>query len=182
MGKRVGSIAVFAAMVAGLVVTVACGGGGGGGNVTPPNGALVVLPGSPSVPVGQSVQFSAYLGDTVTSSTWTASDGTISSTGLFEAPSSPGSVTITATAGSNGGTTTVQVVAAQPITVSPSALTIPAGGFQSFTASTPGVTWSVNGGIGNCLAPAPGATSSATDSSTRTETTKRRLRLQTAVR
>ncbi len=158
MGKRVRSIAVFAAMVAGLVVTVACGGGGGGGHVTPPNGALVVLPGSPSVPVGQSVQFTAYLGDTATSSTWTASGGTISSTGLFAAPSSPGSVTITATAGSNGGTTTVQVVAAQPITVSPSALTIPAGGLQTFTASAAGVTWSVNGGIGNCLAPSPGAT------------------------
>jgi hypothetical protein len=67
-------------------------------------------------------------------------------------------VTITATAGSNGGTTTVQVVAAQPVTVSPSALTIPAGGLQTFTPTAPNVTWSVNGGIGNCLAPSPGAT------------------------
>jgi Bacterial Ig-like domain (group 2) len=157
MGKRVRFLGLLAA-VAGLFSLVACGGGGGGGSTKPVNGALVVLPGSPSIPVGQSVQFTAYLGDTATSSTWTASGGTISSTGLFEAPSSPGSITITATAGSNGGTTSVQVVAAQPITVTPAALTIPAGGLQTFSSTATGVTWSVNGGIGNCLAPSPGAT------------------------
>ena len=157
MRKRVRSIAFVAALF-GMVLLVACGGGGGGGHTTPVNGALTILPGSPSVPVGQSVQFTAYLDNTATSSTWTASDGTVSSSGLFTAPSSPGSVTLTATAGSNGGTTTVQVVAAQPITVSPSALTIPAGGSQSFTASSDAVSWSVNNGVGNCLAPAPGFT------------------------
>jgi hypothetical protein len=155
MRKRVRSIAFVAAMF-GMVLLVACGGGGGGGHTTPVNGALTILPGSPSVPVGQSVQFTAYLDNTATSSSWTASAGTVSSTGLFTAPSSPGSVTLTATAGSNGGTTTVQVVAAQPITVLPSALTIPAGGLQPFTASTVAVSWSVNNGVGNCLAPAPG--------------------------
>ncbi len=85
-------------------------------------------------------------------------DGNISSSGEFTAPSAPETVTITAVAGSNGGTTTVQVVAAQPITVTPSALTIPAGGLQTFSTTATGVTWSVNGGIGNCLAPSPGAT------------------------
>jgi hypothetical protein len=157
MRKRVRSIAFVAAMF-GMVLLVACGGGGGGGHTTPVNGALTILPGSPSVPIGQSVQFTAYLDNTATSSSWTASGGTVSSSGLFTAPSSPGSVTLTATAGSNGGTTTVQVVAAQPITVSPSALTIPAGGLQSFTASSDAVTWSVNNGVGNCLTPAPGFT------------------------
>jgi hypothetical protein len=157
MGKQARSFGFLVFAVAGILAMVGCG-GGGGHNVTPVNGALVVLPGSPSIPVGQSVQFTAYLQNTPTSSTWTASDGTISSSGEFVAPSSPGAVTITATAGSNGGSTTVQVVAAQPVAVSPSALTIPAGGIQTFTTTATGVTWSVNGGIGNCLAPSPGAT------------------------
>ena len=74
MRKRVRSIAFVAAMF-GMVLLVACGGGGGGGHTTPVNGALTILPGSPSVPVGQSVQFTAYLDNTATSSSWTASAG-----------------------------------------------------------------------------------------------------------
>ncbi len=157
MRKSMRLLVVLAGMVVGLVTLNACGGGGGGGN-KPVNGALVILPGSTSVPVGQTVQFTAFLGNTATSSTWTASAGTIDSSGNFTAPSSPTSVTITAVAGSNGGTATVAVVAAQPITVTPSVLLIPAGGLQSFSASMPGVTWTVNGGVGNCLSPAPNAT------------------------
>ena len=156
------SVALTLSALASLAVMMACGGGsnsgGGGGGTKPPNGALVVLPGSPSIPVGESIQFTAYLQNAATTSTWTASSGTIDGTGLFQAPSSPGTVTITATAGSNGGTTSVQVVAAQPISVTPAALTIPAGGIQTFTSPGNTVSWSVNGGVGNCLAPSPGAT------------------------
>lgn len=157
MRNRLRLFAVMASLIAGLVTLNACGGGSSGGT-KPVNGALVILPGSASVPVGQSVQFTAFLGDTATSSTWTASAGTIDSSGNFTAPSSPTSVTITAVAGSNGGTSTVSVVAAQPITVTPSVPLIPAGGLQTFTSSTPGVSWTVNGGVGNCLTPAPNAT------------------------
>jgi hypothetical protein len=159
---KAGKVALAFSALAVLAVMSACGSGGsssgGGGGTKPPNGALVVLPGSPSVPVGESIQFTAYLQNAATSSTWTASTGTIDSTGLFQAPATPGTVTITAAAGSNGGTTSVQVVAAQPISVTPAALTIPAGGIQTFTSPGNAVTWSVNGGIGNCLAPSPGAT------------------------
>jgi hypothetical protein len=153
----------FVVALAGLAALVACGGGsssGGGGTTPPPppvNGALTILPGSTSVPVGQAVQFTAYQGDTAQTPTWTATSGTISSSGLFTAPTTAGTATITAVSGKNGGTTTLQIVAAQPITVSPSALTIPAGGVQAFTASSTGVTWSVNNGVGNCLSPSPGA-------------------------
>jgi hypothetical protein len=158
----VANVAVAFSALACRAVMSACGGGsnsgGGGGGTKPPNGALVVLPGSPSIPVGESIQFTAYLQNAATTSTWTASTGTIDGTGLFQAPSSPGTVTITATAGSNGGTTSVQVVAAQPISVTPAALTIPAGGIQTFTSPGNTVSWSVNGGVGNCLAPSPGAT------------------------
>jgi hypothetical protein len=159
---KVAKVALTFSALASLALMMACGGGGsnsgGGGGTKPPNGALVILPGSPSIPVGESIQFTAYLQNAATTSTWTASSGTIDGTGLFQAPSTPGTVTINATAGSNGGTTSVQVVAAQPISVSPAALTIPAGGIQTFTSPGNAVIWSVNGGVGNCLAPSPGAT------------------------
>jgi len=135
----------------------ACSSGGGGGN-HPTINDLVVLPGSSSVPVSQTAQFSAFLNGASTSVTWTASGGTISGTGVFTAPTAPGSVTITATSGSNTGTATVSVVAAQTLVVNPAALTIPAGGPQSFTATpSAGVTWTVNGvASGDCVAPPVG--------------------------
>ena len=83
----------------------------------------------------------------------------ISATGLFTAPTAAGAVTITATSGSNTGTTTVTVVAAPALVVNPAALTIPAGGLQSFTATpSAGVIWSVNGTTsGDCVAPPVGS-------------------------
>src|ERR1700683_1267517 len=135
----------------------ACSSGGGGGN-HPTINDLVVLPGSSSVPVSQTAQFSAFLNGASTSVTWTASGGTIDGTGVFTAPTAPASVTITATSGSNTGTATVSVVAAQTLVVNPAALTIPAGGLQSFTATpSAGVVWSVNGtAFGDCVAPPVG--------------------------
>ena len=120
MRKKVGLIALVAVAMASSMILTACGGGGGGGN-HPTTNDLVIVPGSASIPVSQSGQFAAYLAGVGQSAAWTASGGTIDNTGLFMAPSSPGSVTITATAGSNAGTTTVQVVAAQPVAVSPAA-------------------------------------------------------------
>ncbi|MGC2704123.1 MAG: Ig-like domain-containing protein, partial [Candidatus Acidiferrales bacterium] len=129
MRKNIGLFALVAVAMAGSMILTACGGGGGG---TPPTtNDLVIVPGSASVPVSQSGQFSAYLAGVRQSATWTASGGTIDNTGLFMAPSAPGSVTITATSGSNTGTTTVQVVAAQPVAVSPAVLTVPAGATQT---------------------------------------------------
>ncbi|MGC2725673.1 MAG: hypothetical protein WA224_17050, partial [Candidatus Acidiferrales bacterium] len=125
------------------------------GGKPPTTNDLVIAPGAASIPVSQSGQFTAFLAGVGQSATWTASGGTIDNTGLFMAPSAPGSVTITATAGSNSGTTTVQVVAAQPVAVSPAALTVPAGATQTFTATpAAGVTWSVAGlPGGDCVSP-----------------------------
>jgi hypothetical protein len=135
----------------------ACGGGGGGSHSMIND--LVVVPGASSVPVSQTAQFTAFLNGASTTATWTASSGTIDGTGLFTAPTAPASVTITATSGSNTGTTTVMVVAAQTLVVNPAALTIPAGGLQSFTATpSAGVTWTVNGvAFGDCIAPPIGS-------------------------
>lgn len=154
MRKNIGLYALLAVAMAGSMILAACG-GGGGGTPPPPTNDLVIVPGSASIPVSQSGQFSAFLAGAAQSATWTASGGTIDNTGLFMAPSAPGSVTITATAGSNTGTTTVQVVAAQPVAVSPAALTLPAGATQTFTATpAAGVTWSVAGlPGGDCVSP-----------------------------
>ncbi len=156
MRKRIQFFTLLAIAVAGMFTLSACGGGGGS---HPTINDLTVLPGSISIGVSQTAQFSAFLNGASTSVTWTASGGTIDGTGLFTAPSSPGGVTITATSGSNTGTTSVTVVAAQTLVVNPAALTIPAGGVQSFAATpSAGVTWSVNGiAFGDCVAPLVGS-------------------------
>jgi hypothetical protein len=158
MRKSIHLFALLVIVFAGMFTLSACSSGGGGGN-HPTINDLVVLPGSSSVPVSQTAQFSAFLNGASTSVTWTASSGTISGTGLFTAPTAAASVTITATSGSNTGTATVSVVAAQTLAVSPAALTIPAGGLQSFTATpSAGVTWSVDGvAFGDCVAPPIGS-------------------------
>ncbi len=153
MRKNMGIFVLVAVAIAGALTLTACGGGGSGNH--PTTNDLVILPGSASIPVSQAGQFTAYLAGVSQSATWTASGGTITSSGMFTAPSSPGNVTLTATSGSNSGTTTVQVVAAQPVAVSPAALTVSAGGTQTFTATpAAGVTWSVAGlAGGDCVAP-----------------------------
>jgi hypothetical protein len=159
MRKRIHFFTLMALVVAGMFTLSACGSGGGGGN-HPTINDLVVLPGSTSIGVSQTALFSAFLNGASTSVTWTASGGTIDGTGLFTAPSSAGAVTITATSGQNTGTSTVNVVAAPALVVNPAALTIPAGGMQSFAATpSAGVIWSVNGiTSGDCIAPPVGFT------------------------
>jgi hypothetical protein len=143
MRKRIQFFTLLVIVVAGMFTLSACGGGGGGSH--PTINDLVVLPGSSSIGVSQTAQFSAFLGGASASVTWSASGGTIDGTGLFTAPTAPGSVTITATSGQNTGTSTVTVVAAPALVVNPAALTIPAGGLQSFAATpSAGVIWSVN--------------------------------------
>src|SRR5271156_2368393 len=140
-----------------MLTLSACGGGGGS---SPTVNDLVIIPGSTSVAVSQTAQFSAFLNGAGATVTWTASGGTIDGTGLFTAPSSAASVTITATAGSNTGTATVNVTGPAPaLVVNPAALAIPAGGLQPFTATpSAGVTWTVNGiAFGDCVAPPVGS-------------------------
>jgi hypothetical protein len=158
MRKNIRFFTLLAIAVVAMFTLSACSSGGGGGN-HPTVNDLVVLPGSSNVPVSQMAQFTAFLNGASTSVTWTASGGTIDGTGVFTAPTAPGNVTITATSGSNTGTATVSVVAAQTLVVNPAALTILAGGLQSFTATpSAGVVWSVNGtAFGDCVAPPVGS-------------------------
>lgn len=158
MRKNMRNFAVAFAL-AGLLLTITGCGSGSGSGPTPVND-FVIVPGTASVPVGQMGQFTAFLNGVSTTATWTTTGGTIDANGVLTAPAMPTSVTVTATSGSNTGSTTVQIVAAQTLAVNPAALAIPAGGIQTFTATpSAGVAWSVNGlAGGDCVAPRPSAT------------------------
>lgn len=147
--RKFGLVILSVAAVIAFVGLSACGSGGGGS--TPTVNDLTILPGTVSVPQGGTAQFSAFLNGAAVSATWQASAGTITSGGLFTAPMSSNGVQITATSGSNSGTLTVNIVAAQTLTVGPAAIALPAGQVFTFTATGGNnpVTWSVsapNGG------------------------------------
>jgi hypothetical protein len=153
MNRKIQLLSLLAMAVAGVFALAGCG-SGGGQTTPPPNGALVVVPGSPSVPAGGTVQFSAFVNDASTAASWAASGGSINSSGFFTAPASTGAVTVTGTAGSNSGTATVNVVAAQAVAVNPAAIAIPAGGTVNFAATENGnaitPTFSVSSSSASC--------------------------------
>jgi hypothetical protein len=156
---------LLAAALASVLTLTSCGGGGGGGATTPTNGntvlAVTVYPGSASVPINGTVQFTAFLPSAPTTTfTWAVSGGgTInSSTGVYKAPASipsPATVTVTATPAANtslSGRATINLTAAQGVLVSPAGLAVRAGRIETFTATVNGAAvapgWEVNGVAG----------------------------------
>ena len=135
---------------------------------TPPTTiAVSIAPATVTVAVGKTQPFTASItGTSNTAATWSvaggASNGTITSTGLYMAPTAvpnPAQVTVTATSqadSTKSASATVTVTAVSPVdsvSVSPSAVTVPDFGTQQFTASlngspTTAVTWQVNGVVG----------------------------------
>jgi hypothetical protein len=114
---------------------------------------LTVSPSSATLGFGQAQQFTANA-----SVTWdvdgiaggNATVGTISTGGLYTAPGTAGTHTITATDSSNPPRTahaTVTVQAAPALAVSPSSATLNFGQTQQFTANK-AVTWAVDGVAG----------------------------------
>ncbi|HEY3740651.1 MAG TPA: DUF1800 family protein [Bryobacteraceae bacterium] len=114
-----------------------------------PSSGITVTPATSNVTLGGTQQFTAT---GQTGVTWTASAGSISTTGLFTAPAtmpSSSTVTITATGTSNQkGTATVTLVApAAPIMVTPSTANVTLGSTQQFTATgQTSVTWTASAG------------------------------------
>jgi hypothetical protein len=103
--------------------------------------AFTVSPTTASVSEGATQQFTASLG-----ATWGASCGSVDGTGLFTAPLTPGSCTVTATStdGSNrtaSGTATVT----SPISITPASATTAVGLTQQFSANA-AVNWSASCG------------------------------------
>ena len=147
-----------------LAVAMACGGGGGGGTSTPPASitSVSVSPTTASLSTGATQQFTASVTGTGSYSsavTWSASGGTVSSSGLYTAPGTAGTYTVTATSQQDGtkaaGATVAVTVPATitGVTVSPTAASLTTGATQQFTASVTGtgsyssaVTWSASGG------------------------------------
>ncbi len=99
-----------------------------------------VSPTSATVTENATKQFSAS-----TSSTWKASCGTISTTGLYKAPLVPETCTITATAKNGSGSSTAKATVVSPFTVSPYGPKTPQGQTWNFTATVP-VRWTTTCG------------------------------------
>jgi uncharacterized protein (DUF1800 family) len=111
---------------------------------------VTVTPSTANVTLGVTQQFTATGQSGVT---WSASAGTISTSGLFTAPTvMPASSTVTITAtgtGNQSGTATVTLVAApSPITVTPATANVALGATQQFMATgQSSVTWSASAGL-----------------------------------
>ncbi|MGC2321672.1 MAG: hypothetical protein WA463_03480 [Terriglobales bacterium] len=118
--------------------------------------AVSVKPGSASLATGGTQQFTATVtGSSNTAVTWSATGGSISTSGLFTAPSTAGSFTVTATSAADStksASATVTVSApVVSVTISPVSASMLTGGTQTFTAGVTGssntsVTWSATGG------------------------------------
>jgi hypothetical protein len=119
--------------------------------------SLMVSPTTASLLAAQQKQFAATIsGTTNTAVTWKASGGTVTSGGLYTAPSSAGTYIVTAISAADSTKSSSAVVqVSQPtqlsISVSPSALSLSTGGQKQFSASVSGssntaVSWSASGG------------------------------------
>lgn len=164
--RRLRKSAVFVAFcAAGLIWITGCGSsssssGGSGGTPTPSSNGLTIYPATASVPTGGQVDFTGYVpsqpSSTVTWAVSGSSSGSITSSGVYTAPTSvpsPAQVSVTATSGGFTATAVVTVTSPQGVAVSPAAASIPAGSQTTFTATVngataTGVTWEVNGTAG----------------------------------
>jgi hypothetical protein len=160
-----------------VTATPVYGTGSSGSSTVTVTSPLTISPASASTPSGQTQQFTANM-----SVVWTASCGSISTTGLFNASVDQGTIcTITAMAtGSPAYTNTANdtVAAAVPITVSPTQVSVAENATQQFTANEPATftasCGTINAGTGLFTAPlTPGSctiTATAADGTARTAT------------
>ena len=150
---------------------------------TPPPPTTVSLTLSPttvSLQPGQQAQFTAAVTGTTNSAVnWGASGGTISSTGMYNAPSAAGTFTVTATSAADPtkSSSAIVTVASQPqvsISISPTFSSLQTGGQQLFVATISGtsntaVKWAASGGTisstGMYKAPSAAGTYSVTATS-----------------
>lgn len=166
MRAKVQLVSLVALTVAGLMSLAACGGGSSGPPPPPPtptpsSNGLTIYPSIASVPTGSTANFTGYVpSDATATITWAvsgSSNGSITSAGVYTAPTSvpsPAAVAITATSGAFSATAVVTVTAVQGIAVSPAAASVAAGSTTPFSAMngasnvTSTATWEVNGTIG----------------------------------
>lgn len=166
------AVTIITGLVFGLsFLLLGCGNShnnGGSGNSSS-QVSVTISPASANVPAGNSLQFMASVANTMnTAVTWqvngtaggSAAVGTVSSMGVYTAPSTvPNPATTMVTAVSQADTTasasaSVTVTAPSAFSVSPSSVTVLAGATQQFTVTTvgampvPKANWQVNGVTG----------------------------------
>ena len=142
--------------------------------------SLTLSPTTASLKPGQQAQFTATVTGTTNSAVnWGASGGTISSTGMYNAPSAAGTFTVTATSAADPtkSSSAIVTVASQPpvsISISPATSSLQTGGQQLFVATISGtsntaVNWAASGGTisstGMYKAPSAAGTYSVTATS-----------------
>ena len=127
-------------------------------NVSDPATVSVsVSPASATTTTNGTAQFSATVtGSTNTAVTWTATGGSVSSTGMFTAPSTAGTYTITATSAADtsksaSASVNVSAPATVSVSISPASATTTTNGTAQFSATVSGSTntadtWSATGG------------------------------------
>ena len=119
--------------------------------------SISVSPGAANIQTGGQQQFTASVfGTSNTGVAWKATGGTVTTTGLYTAPSTAGTYTVTATSAADStksasATITVPQPTQVSISVSPDTANIQTGGQQQFTASVfgtsnTGVAWKATGG------------------------------------
>ena len=122
--------------------------------------AVSINPASASLQTGGTQQFTAIVtGSTNTSVAWSATGGSISSSGLYTAPSTTGTYTVTATSvadSTKSASATVTVSATVAVSISPASASLLTGGTQQFTPTVTGTTntsvnWSTSGGTVSSL-------------------------------
>jgi len=113
--------------------------------------SIIVSPNPAALAASGTLQFAAAVQGTAAnkSVTWKASAGSITSSGLYTAPSNPGTVAVTATSNADrtkatSATVTVTQAAASPVvtsvTISPTVASSVTGGTLPFTATVQGTT------------------------------------------
>jgi len=124
--------------------------------------SVSISPSASTIFTGATQQFQATVnGNTSSSVTWAvdgvnggnSSTGTISSSGLYTAPSQAGNHTISASAGTGAGNNASTQIAVFSLAISPDGAAISPGATQQFTATIQGLTntaviWSVDGAAG----------------------------------
>jgi len=150
-----GATAYILAILSLLILSLAGCSLSGSQAATTPGVSVTVSPTSASVQSGRTQQFTASVtGSTNTAVTWSATGGSISSSGLYTAPNSGGSYVVKVTSAADStasASAAVTVTAAVSVSISPASASILTSGTQQFTATVTGttntaVTWSATGG------------------------------------
>ena len=142
--------------------------------------AASISPVSAALLTGAAQQFTATVtGSSNTAVTWSATGGTVSTSGLYTAPATAGTYSVTATSQADttksaSATVTVTTPPVVAVSISPVSAALLTGGTQQFTATVTGssntaVTWLTTGGTvstnGLYTAPATAGTYSVTATS-----------------